>query len=131
MGRVPEGWCCEMRLLRRNTRPFLYKAYGMAIERMQDGRHTGEPEVSYTGPVEYRGTISPPSGFVNEQLFGLDIKYTHVLLMDDPAADIKESGIIIYKDAVYDIKAVRPSINVLAIALEKRTDNNGGELYGG
>lgn len=120
-----------MKLLKRNTTKFLYKAYGMAIERMQDGRHTGEPDISYAGPVEYRGTISPPSGNVGEQLFGLDIKYTHVLLLDDPKADIKESGIIIYKDGTYDIKAVRPSLNVLAIALEKRTENNGGELYGG
>lgn len=119
-----------MRLLQRNTTKFLYKPYGMMVERMSDGRHTGEPEINYAGPIEYEGTISPPSGYANEQLFGLDIKYTHVLLLDDPKADIKESGLIIWGDATYDIKAVRPSLNVLAVALEKRTENNGGGLNG-
>lgn len=113
-----------MRLLKRNTTVFEYRPQTGEEEVLINDHHTGNMKPIYGDPVQYRGNISAPSGFVTDQLFGIDIKYTHVLLMDKPDADIEETGLIDWKGAVYEIKAVRPSLNVLAVALKKQTANN-------
>lgn len=120
-----------MKLLKRNETEFTYTAYAGKTEIMKDqvlidgvltgGKHTGKYELTYESPVTYRGNISAPYGQDMQQLFGVNTPYTHVLLMDDPDADIREDGLIQWKDNVYEVKAVRPSLNVLAIALRKRT----------
>lgn len=110
-----------MRLLKRNETGFTYAPYLGKVEILKDGKHTGKYEVAYGEPVEYRGNISVPSGQDQQQLFGLELRYTHVLLMDNPDADIREDGLVRWKGNTYEIKAVRPSLNVLAVALKKRT----------
>lgn len=109
-----------MRLLKRNETEFTYTGYEGKTEILKDGKHTGKFTVSYAEPVTYTGNISVPSGQDLQQLFGIETRYTHVLLMDNPDADINESGLIQWKGSVYEIKAVRPSLNVLAVALRKR-----------
>lgn len=116
-----------MKCQRRNTSLFLYKAYLGKQERLIDGRHTGMPEAQYGEPVQYRGNISVPTGFATANLFGIDTQYTHILVMDNPDADIAEDGLIEWKGNVYEVKAVRPSINVLSVALKKRTKNAAAE----
>lgn len=113
-----------MRLLRRNTTPFQYRAYLGEQEVLRNGHHTGNYEPTYAAAVTYRGNISAPSGFATDNLFGVNTQYTHVLLLDKPDADISEDGLIDWNGAVYEVKAVRPSLNVLAVALKKRTVNN-------
>ena len=108
-----------MKLLKRNTTEFTYSAYEGKTEILNNGKHTGKFTLSYSNPVTYRGNISVPAGQVNQQWFGIDVKYTHILLMDDPEAAITESGLIQWKGKTYLIKAVRPSPNVLAIALSQ------------
>lgn len=113
-----------MRLLKRNTVVFDYRQYLGEQEILKNGHHTGNYAPAYSDPIQYRGNISAPSGFATDQLFGINTQYTHVLLMDKPDADIEESGLIEWKDAIYEIKAVRPSLNVLAVALKKQTTNH-------
>lgn len=113
-----------MKLCRRNTTVFDYQAYLGEEEKLLNGLHTGNTKPRYADPVPYRGNISAPSGSVVNSLFGQDIRYTHVLVMDDPNADIAENGLVRWKDSEYDITAVRPSINVLTVALKKRTKNH-------
>lgn len=113
-----------MRLLRRNTTLFQYRALAGEEEEIRNGRHTGNMKPHYAAPVTYRGNISSPSGLATDQLFGINTQYTHVLLMDNPDAEIEESGLIEWKGAAYEIKAVRPSLNVLAVALKKQTVNH-------
>lgn len=113
-----------MRLLRRNTTAFQYRAYSGETETMVDGRHTGIYVPTYATAVEYRGTISVPTGFASNQLFGIDTEYSHVLLMDNPSTPVTEAGLIDWRGETYEIKAVKPSLNVLSIALKKRTTNN-------
>lgn len=113
-----------MRLLKRNTTVFEYRAYIGETEVLSEGMHTGNYQPAYANAVEYRGNISAPSGFVTDQLFGVDTKYTHVLLLDDPNADISEEGLIDWEGDTYEVRAVRPSLNVLSVALRKRTRNN-------
>ena len=118
-----------MRLLKRNTACFLYKAYLGDEEIIKDGMHTGQYAAVYAYPVPIRGTLSVPYGYVTAQLFGTKRNYTHVLLMEDPEAPITEHGLVIHKGAEYEVKAVRPSLNVLAVGLQKRTENNAEEEF--
>lgn len=131
MGRVSRRGDTEvkqMRLLRRNTTVFQYRAYAGKQETIINGRHTGNGKPIYADPVTYRGNISSPTGFATDKLFGIDIQYSHVLLLDNPNADISEDGLILWNGAEYEIKAVRPSLNVLAVALKKRPVNHAGSV---
>lgn len=111
-----------MKLLRRNTVPFVYRPYaGEAYD--VTAADPGDYRPSYGDPVSYRGNISPPDGLVTDNLFGLGVNYSHVLVMDDPNADIDEYGIVEWNDESYDVIAVRRSLNVLSVALRQRTAN--------
>lgn len=116
-----------MRLLKRNTTAFEYRAYLRSEDVLVNGLHTGNVRPVYDDPVQYSGNISAPSGFATDNLFGINTQYTHVLLMSDMNADIKEEGLVIWKEDEYDVQAVRPTMNVLAVALRKRTKNHAPE----
>lgn len=116
-----------MKLQRRNTVLFQYKPVTGQEERLLNGMHTGNYDPVYGDPVMYRGNISVPSGFATDNLFGVNTQYTHVLVMDKPDADIAESGLIEWNGDKYDVEAVRKSINVLSVALKKRTANHAAD----
>ena len=114
-----------MRLLKRNTTEFEYLPYtGTDSDLNEDGEHTGEFHPEYGTPVKYRGNISSPSGNVNQTFYGMDIRYTHVLVMDQPDADIQETGLVLWKNNRYEIRAVMPSINALSVALRRLTKDH-------
>lgn len=111
-----------MRLLKRNCVEFTYEKFkGMSDLDSNTGEYTGEPIVTYEKPVKYIGSISAPSTLATTTLYGVDARYSHVLLLDDPKADISETGRITYKGDKYEIVAVRPTLNVLAVAMRKMT----------
>lgn len=111
--------------LRRNETDFEYlPPDGEGTDLNEDGEHTGEFDPQHSEPVPCRGNISMPNGFISQNFFGTDTRYTHVLVMDDPDADISELGMIRWKGDLYAIKAVRPSLNSLSAALQKKTVNN-------
>lgn len=110
-----------MRVLRRNTQPFTYRKRTGQEEVIADGLHTGNWVPAYAEGVTYRGNISIPSGFAANEYFGINTRYTHVLMMDDPDADIAEDGLIEWRGDEYLIKAVRRSLNVLTAAIEQVT----------
>ena len=112
----------RMHLLQRNTTKFEYLPPDeLESDLNEDGEHTGDFTRRYMEPVEYRGNISMPSGYVSQNFFGTDTRYTHVLVMDDPDTDISELGMIRWKGRLYEIKAVRPSLNALSVALREKT----------
>ena len=115
-----------MRILRRNSTVFRYMAQTGTQEVLKDGKHTGQYEITYSAPVEYRGNVSLPNGTATDNLCGLNTPYTYVLLMDNPKANIRETGLIEWQGDLYEITAVRPSLNVLSVALKKRTDQSTG-----
>lgn len=119
-----------MRLLKRDTVSFRYYPYVGERETMDAGRHTGEMKPRYGVPFEYHGNLSSPSGFAQANLFGLNTPYTHVLLTET-GVDIQEHGLIQCGTHYYDVTAVRPSANVMNIALRKRTENNAPEVENG
>lgn len=112
------------RLQKINMTQFEYRAYRGKQERLTpEGRHTGEPELIYDDPVAYEGNISVNYGYAAQKAFGLDTNYTHVLIMEDPDADIKEEGLIDWNGDTYEIRSVVPSLNYLSVSLRKRTKN--------
>lgn len=120
-----------MRLLRRNTTEFEYLPYtGAESDLNTDGEHTGEFHPEYGKAVKYRGNISVPSGRANQLFIGMDVRYTHVIVMDNPDADIRETGLIRWKGELYDVTAVRPSLNLLSVAIRKQTANRGMDHEG-
>ena len=117
-----------MKLLLRNLTEFEYLPYlGTETDLNEDNEHTGEFRREYGNPVPMRGNISSPSGNTNPTFYGEDIRYTHTLLMEDPKAEINEYGQIRWKGELYDIQAVRPSINALSVALKKQTVDHAPE----
>ena len=113
-----------MKRLRRNTRKFEYLPWtGEESDLDIYLRHTGQFHPEYGEPVEYRGNISTPSGKVAQTFYGQDIRYTHTLVMDNPDANIAETGLVRYRGETYEIVAVRRSINALSAALRRQTGN--------
>ena len=114
-----------MKCLRRNKTDFEYLPYlGVTEVLTDDGDHTGEYEPEYGSPEQYTGHISSPSGSVNQTFYGQDIRYTHVLVMDDPNVDIHEGGVVCWKGERYDVRAVRPTLNAVSIALRRQTNDH-------
>lgn len=114
-----------MKCLRRNLRWITYYPYtGEETDLNENGEHTGEFYPEYGDPNDYLGNISTPSGQTNQTFYGEDIRYTHTLLLDNPYYDIREGGLIRWNEQWFDIIAVRPSLNVLNIALRRRTEDN-------
>lgn len=114
-----------MKLLKRNTTVFQYLPWtGLETDLDDNGRHTGEFRPEYGTPICKRGNISTPSGYTNQTFYGQDIRYTHVLVMDTIDEDINERGLIRWKGDEYEIRAVRPSLNSLSVALRKNTKGN-------
>ena len=115
-----------MRLLKRNLTKFEYLPYtGVETDLNDENEHTGDFKPVCGDPVSYKGNISIPSGQTNLTFYGLEGRYTHTLVMDDPDADIREGGVVRWKDHSYDVIAVRPSINVLSVALRRQTEDYG------
>ena len=115
-----------MILLKRNLKEMEYIPYeGESDIDPDTGRHTGEPIPTYGEPIPFSGNISTPSQYVNPTFYGEDIRYTHTLIME-PTDEfmVNEYGLIRYNDAIYEIRAVRESLNYLELALKKQTVNH-------
>lgn len=115
-----------MILLKRNLKEMEYIPYeGESDIDPTTGRHTGEPVPSYGEPIPFHGNISAPSQYVNSTFYGEDIRYTHTLAMEPTEeVPVDEYGLIRYNGDTYEIRAVRPSLNYVTLALRKQTKNN-------
>lgn len=119
-----------MILLKRNLKEMEYLPYeGESDIDPTTGQHTGEPVPSFGEPIPFLGNISAPSQYVNPTFYGEDIRYTHTLVMD-PHADfpVNEYGMIRYLGDLYEIRAVRPSLNYISLALRKQTKDHSEEV---
>lgn len=120
-----------MRCLKRNMTTFEVLPYtGVETDLNDDGDHTGEFHPEYGDPVFYKGNISAPSGRANQTFYGLDIRYTHTLVMDNQNVPITEKDQIRWKGDLYDVQAVLPSLNFVSIALRKQTKDHSVETEG-
>lgn len=97
---------------------------------------TGETEIGYDKPVDFRGNIAMSGGEAEAKSFGVDIsEYDAVLLMEKDRIPIDETSLIWHtsevqytdeqntvvdrKSADYSIKRVQPSINFTRYLLKR------------
>lgn len=97
---------------------------------------TGETEVGYAKPVDFRGNIAMSGGEAEAKSFGVDIsEYDAILLMKKDRIPIDETSLIWHmsevkyadkqntivdkKSADYSIKRVQPSINFTRYLLKR------------
>ena len=96
---------------------------------------TGETEVGYSNPIDFRGNIAMSGGEAEAKSFGVDIsEYDAVLLMEKDRIPIDETSLIWHmsevkhadeqnivdrKSADYTIKRVQPSLNFTRYLLKR------------
>lgn len=122
-----------MRTLARNKIRIFYANYRDKIPIMDEyGNLTGEYKVSYHNPIAIKANVSAASGEVTTRLFGDDVSYDRIIVLDDPKFPITESSILwidtppeIAEDGTtntpndYIVKRVAPSLNSLSIAVSR------------
>ena len=114
-----------MRMLKRNLRAFTYCPF------VSSARNGLSMVMTYGEPVTAFGNISPATGSVSSKIFGADIVYDKVLLLDDPDLPIDEHSILFIDkgyevDAetgvpLYDyvVKRIAKSLNHTAVAVKR------------
>lgn len=97
---------------------------------------TGETEIGYSVPIDFRGNIAMSGGEAEARAFGVDIsEYDAVLLMEKDKIPIDETSLIWHmsevkyideqntivdrKSADYTVKRVQPSINFTRYLLKR------------
>ena len=97
---------------------------------------TGETEVGYAKPVDFRGHIAMSGGEAEDKSFGVDIsEYDAILLMEKDRIPIDETSLIWHmsevkyadeqntivdkKSADYTVKRVQPSLNFTRYLLKR------------
>lgn len=123
-----------MKTLLRNLRTFWYCLYDGKVElEDEDGNVTGDYAVQYQDPVALRGNISTARGTVQDEVFGQDISYDRVIILDDPNCPIDENTVLfvdkepeIVSDGTvsrplfdYVVRRVARSLNSVAYAIER------------
>lgn len=124
-----------MKCLKRNKQSFYYAAYlGKEPLRDETGHLTGEYKIQYDKPVQISGNISPAQGNAQSEIFGIDVKYERVIVIDDLSCPINEYSILFIEvqpfmnehgdfNNDYVVKAIARSLNSISIAIG-RTAND-------
>ena len=141
-----------MRLLEKNKQNLKYALQVGEIpiyERDEDGNivyieidgqrvpvETGETEIGYANPIDFRGNIAMSGGEAEAKSFGVDIsEYDAILLMEKDRIPIDETSLLWHtsevkyvdeqntvvdrKSADYSIKRVQPSLNFTRYLLKR------------
>ena len=122
-----------MRCMVRNKSKFYYASYIGETEIIDEyGNATGEYQISYGNPREYRGNISAAQGEMQSRQFGESESYDKVIVLDDINAPINEHSILwvdtlplLNEDGTtktphdYVVKRVAKSLNGVSIAIRK------------
>lgn len=119
-----------MRGLERNKVLFYYVLYlGKVIVRDEYGNESGY-RVIYSKPIACKANISPAKGGASIQLFGSDLEYDKVIVLDDTSCPIDENTVLfIDRDPKYDadgnplfdyiVRRVARSLNSVSIAISR------------
>ena len=114
-----------MRTLERNKTTIYYKPYSSKTK-IEDanGNFTGEYQVNYGSITPVNCHVSPGTGQIWQEFFGMQERYDRVLILDY-LPDGLDSAAIVWIDADiseahdYRVKRIAPSINSFLIAVEK------------
>lgn len=104
-----------MRCMRINKRRFWYSLYlGNEEAKDENGFYTGSRIAKYSEPKEMRANISAARsmryGDITTEMFGTDIQYDKIIVIDDPDCEIDEH-------------------TVLCVDKELETDDDGRMIY--
>ncbi len=130
-----------MRVLERNKQTFYYSLYEGKVPILDhNGYETGEYKIKYSQPIKTSGVISPSKGKSQVDLFGRDVEYDRVIMLDDITCPIDESSIIFINYELsksvdspepilfdsdnnplndYVVKAIGKSLNSISIAISR------------
>lgn len=120
-----------MRCLERNKRCFYYALFDSKDPvKDEDGNFTGEYTMNYKAPVHMKANISPVIGEAQADLFGSDVDYDRVIVVDEPCCPIDEYSVLCIEitpdydeegNLIYDyiVKKVARSINSVSYAVSK------------
>lgn len=120
-----------MRCLERNKKCFYYALFDSKDPvKDEDGNFTGEYTVNYKAPVHMKANISPVIGEAQADLFGSDVDYDRVIVVDEPCCPIDEYSVLCIEitpdydeegNLIYDyiVKKVARSINSVSYAVSK------------
>ena len=120
-----------MRCLERNKKCFYYALFDSKDPvKDEDGNFTGEYTVNYKAPVHMKANISPVIGEAQADLFGSDVDYDRVIVVDEPCCSIDEYSVLCIEippdydeegNLIYDyiVKKVARSINSVSYAVSK------------
>lgn len=126
-----------MRTLERNKTQFYYATF-LGKEEIIDaqGRNTAEYKNAYSGWKPCKANISPAKGYGAAELFGADIQYDRVIVLDDVDCEIDEYTVLAIDIApnersstsispIYDYVVTRKakSLNFVSYAVSKVKTN--------
>lgn len=84
-----------MKCMERNKVTFYYANYVGITPILDDySNDTGESEITYTAPEEYRANISAATGEIETRQFGESLDYDKVIALDKTAPYIDEYSIL-------------------------------------
>jgi len=113
-----------MQTLKRNQQTIKYKNWvSETAITDSDGNETGEYTQAYSNIVVQRAYVTPSQGIVDEKMFGEDVKYDKVIIVDKTT--INEQSILWVDDLDethehdYQVKKIAKSLNSYAIAIKK------------
>lgn len=114
-----------MRTLNRNKRTIYAAYYQDNIEAVdENGFYTGERSGIYSDPVPLRANVSPATGGVIQEIFGPNLSYDKVIVLEDIEGIDENTRLWVDKtpdDGKHDyvVKRVSKSINSVSIAISK------------
>ena len=115
-----------MQSLASNMQTIEYALYLGVQEMLVDGKRSGDKDVAYTDPVQFRIYVSPNNGEAVDEPFGINDEYTNVMSTCDMTCPIAEDSILwIGKSSAngekhnYVVKAVSRGLNTIKYAIKK------------
>lgn len=113
-----------MRGLARNKSTIQYILYE-SYEEEQDsnGYYTGAQIPRYSDPVSIRASVSASRGTSEVDLFGINVPYTHTIIVDDMTCPVDENSIFYISGKPYAVLLVAKSLNHITYAVRKMNDN--------
>lgn len=112
-----------MKLLKRNKVTLSYETYKELTEgTITEGTetyYTGEQTASYNTAVEFKASVSTPSGNASVQEFGILDSFDYIVVSDDVSLPITETTRITYDGKYYRVLKVAKSFNTVSIAIKR------------
>ena len=124
-----------MRIMARNSVKVWYALYEgdndvTTTDEWGNTLMTGEHRIEYSDPKCIKASVSPASGEAQVEMFGTEVSYSRVMIVDDLKCPIDENSVLwistlpefedgrpIYE---YSVAAVAKSLNHVSYALKKR-----------